>query len=89
MSKETEEKHDKGDAGEQEGRVGRTRAATSEWSRYYERAERTRVRSGDPIDTYIRRRRLHNTLHKICLTLALLGVAAAVTALAFSLVGDL
>lgn len=72
-----------------EGKVGRTRDANEEWRQYYERADRARARFGDPFVRHIRRLRLRNAVIDVCLALAFIGIAAAITAFVFSSVGDL
>ena len=60
------------------------RATTSEWLRYYQRADRARARLGDPFQWQIRRRRLRDRLFNICATVAFVAATAVCTALAFS-----
>ncbi len=73
---------------EEEGKVGRTRATTDEWRRYYDRAARARARFGDPFERHIRRRRLLSRVSYLCVILTCLGVTAALSSLVFSLLGD-
>lgn len=44
--------------------VGRTRASSNEWRRYYERADRARRRFSDPFLRIMRRRRLAGRVAK-------------------------
>lgn len=69
--------------------MGRIPATTDEWQLYYERAARARTRFGDPFERHLRSRRLRNTILNLFVSLTFLGIAAALTALAFSLLGEL
>lgn len=68
--------------------MSRTRDPNEAWHRYYERADRARERFGDPLVHHIRRLRVRNAVIDVCLVLAFIGITAAITAFAFSFVGD-
>ena len=68
--------------------MGRIRASFDEWQAYYQRADRERMQYGDPFERHIRNRRLRNAIFNVCVSLALIGITGAITALALSWLGE-